>query len=96
MADHGHCPFLNRTDSRCGQHLTIDSLDHAFDYCFDTYAACPLYLDLLIERRAKGEVRPRLKVHQTITERLRPNVSGIVQVTVRRVAQAAEAAYHHP
>jgi hypothetical protein len=99
MADHGHCPFLNRTDSRCGKHLNIDALDHAFDYCFDVYAACPHYLELLIERRTKGEGTTGLEVRKSATERMKLNVSGIVQVQVRRAGQNAASpavAYSHP
>ena len=98
MADHGHCPFLNRTDTRCGEHLTIDSLDHAFEYCFDVYAACPLYLELLIERRTRGEGDlPQLEVNRAVTERMKLNVSGIVQVQVRRAParQDTAVAYHN-
>jgi hypothetical protein len=53
-----HCPFLNRTDSRCGSHFTLERLEHAFEYCFDRYNACPVYLELLVERRIRrGELR---------------------------------------
>ena len=53
-----HCPFLNRTDSRCGSHFTLERLEHAFAYCFDRYNACPVYLELLVERRVRrGESR---------------------------------------
>jgi len=53
-----HCPFLNRTDSRCGSHFTLERLEHAFEYCFDRYTACPVYLELLVERRVRrGEAR---------------------------------------
>jgi hypothetical protein len=53
-ADRGqHCPFLNRTDSRCGSHFTLERLEHAFAYCFDKYHACPVYLELLAERRVR-------------------------------------------
>jgi hypothetical protein len=97
MADHGHCPFLNRTDTRCGEHLTIDSLDHAFEYCFDVYAACPLYLELLIERRGKGEAEvPRMAMNRAVTERMKSNVSGIVQVQVRRAPARQDAAIAYP
>jgi len=89
MSDHGHhCPFLNRTDSRCGEHLKIDRLDHAFEYCFDVYAACPVYLDLLIERRTKSadtQATPSMQVNQPVLQRMgTPHVSRIVQVQVRR------------
>ena len=48
-----HCPFLNRDDERCGEHFHVGQLDHTFRYCFGNYAACPSYLDLLIERRTR-------------------------------------------
>src|SRR5690349_20652918 len=60
MADHGHqqnqehghhCPFLNRADERCSAHFQLDHLGEAFEHCFDEYAACPIYLELLSERR---------------------------------------------
>ena len=52
MTDQGHhCPFLNRADSRCSRHFSLDSLGHAFDYCFDYYEGCSVYLELLAERR---------------------------------------------
>jgi hypothetical protein len=47
------CPFVNRPDSRCGQRLNIDRLDHAFKFCFDGYSACPVYLERLLERRVR-------------------------------------------
>ena len=48
-----HCPFLNRADERCGPHFHVDSLGHAFAYCFDRYRMCPHYLELLVERRVR-------------------------------------------
>ena len=54
-ADHRgeHCPFLNRSDRRCSNCLSLDRLDHAFDYCFGEYKACPVYLEMLAERRVR-------------------------------------------
>jgi hypothetical protein len=48
-----HCPFLNRSDRRCSDCLSLDRIDHAFDYCFGEYKACPVYLELLVERRVR-------------------------------------------
>ncbi len=82
-----HCPFLNRTDSRCAEHLKIDRLGHAFEFCFDVYAACPVYLDLLIERRTRSADRlaePAEKDSSIVLQNRTPHVSGIVQVQVRR------------
>jgi hypothetical protein len=51
-----HCPFLNRADPRCSRHFSLDSLDHAFKYCFDRYKTCPVYLELLVERRLRRQM----------------------------------------
>ena len=48
-----HCPFLNRADTRCSRHFSLDDLEHAFDHCFDRYKTCPTYLELLVERRVR-------------------------------------------
>jgi len=48
-----HCPFLNRSDHRCADKLRLDHIDHAFDYCFGEYKACPVYLEQLTERRVR-------------------------------------------
>jgi hypothetical protein len=48
-----HCPFLNRADARCARHFTLDALQHAYEYCFDHYKACPTYIELLVERRVR-------------------------------------------
>jgi hypothetical protein len=48
-----HCPFLNRADSRCADHFTIEGLHHAFEHCFDRYKQCRTYVELLVERRVK-------------------------------------------
>jgi hypothetical protein len=48
-----HCPFLNRADTRCADHFTIDGLHHAFEHCFDRYKQCRTYVELLVERRVK-------------------------------------------
>jgi hypothetical protein len=57
-----HCPFLNRTDERCGQHFTLEQMEHAFVHCFDLYTHCPVYQELLIERRVRRGEAIRLTV----------------------------------
>jgi hypothetical protein len=49
-----HCPFLNRCDGRCGQFLSVNRLGHAFARCFGQYRACPVYAELLWERRHRS------------------------------------------
>lgn len=48
-----HCPFLNRADTRCSNHFSLDRLGHAFQHCFNQYKSCPTYLELLVERRVR-------------------------------------------
>ena len=48
-----HCPFLNRTDVRCSDHFSLENLGHAFSYCFGQYQQCPVYAELLAERRER-------------------------------------------
>lgn len=51
-----HCPFLNRSDSRCCESsfkLHRAGLSHALSFCFDRYQSCAVYQELLAERRAK-------------------------------------------
>lgn len=48
-----HCPFLNRSDTRCSSHFSLDHLSDAFEQCMDAYQNCPVYLELLAERRLR-------------------------------------------
>lgn len=48
-----HCPFLNRSDARCSSHFSLDHLSDAFEQCMDAYQSCPVYLELLAERRQR-------------------------------------------
>ena len=50
-----HCPFLNRPDARCSDHFSLENLGHAFSYCFGSYQQCPVYSELLAERRQRRE-----------------------------------------
>lgn len=82
-----HCPFLNRTDSRCGQHFHLDHLDHAFEYCFDRYTACPTYLERLVERRLRQDEQAH-PVHRTAA--YFPGIKApLVQVTIHAAARAS-------
>jgi hypothetical protein len=48
-----HCPFVNRPDSRCSERLRLDQLDHAFEFCFDSFNRCPVYIERLLEQRVR-------------------------------------------
>jgi hypothetical protein len=63
-----HCPFLNRSDSRCSDFFNLDQLRHAFKFCFDSYKTCPVYADLLLERQAARQ-HERNVIQLTISTR---------------------------
>jgi hypothetical protein len=48
-----YCPFLNRDDDRCAENFSLDHLGAAFGRCFGSYSACPVYAELLAERRVR-------------------------------------------
>ena len=48
-----HCPFLNRSDSRCSDSFRLSQLQHAFKHCFDAYQSCPVYAQQLAERQGR-------------------------------------------
>ncbi len=80
-----HCPFLNRCDSRCSPHLSLDRLDHAFHHCCNQYRDCTIYAELLGERRQRRlelSLGPQVLCHDS------PNV----QITVARRIQRPLAA----
>ena len=47
------CPFIERVDHRCSSYFSLERLDHAFDVCFDRYKSCPLFHEMMAERRMK-------------------------------------------
>lgn len=73
-----HCPFLNRSDPRCGGSLSLDRLPFAFQFCCNDYHACGVYAELLTERRLRhvaGLSRADTEVS---------HASPTIQVTVAR------------
>ena len=83
------CPFLNRSDRRCSSFLSLDRIAHAFDHCFGEYKTCPVYLELLVERRVRrlcGLLSPAEQgAGQTDGQHRRP----VVQLTVGQSHAAA-------
>ena len=92
-----HCPFLNRSDQRCSDCLSLDRLDHAFDFCFGSYKACPVYLEMLAERRVRRlcglltPPAPQDSMEPGQSDAARPNRRPLVQLSVSR--QAAPTSY---
>jgi hypothetical protein len=77
-----HCPFLNRSDDRCSDHFNIGRLGFAFDHCFGSYNACPVYLELLVERRLR-RLSGSLHRPETDGDKLRSrDARSLVQVTI--------------
>ena len=53
MEQPSQCPFIDRVDHRCPSYFSLERLDHAFDVCFDRYKSCPLFRELMAERRMR-------------------------------------------
>lgn len=94
------CPFVNRADARCSEHLTMGGMGYAFEHCFSKYESCPLHAELMQERsgslvaaRVGGQAEPavEVRVQQIAQGRLRRLGSRLVQLTVgrRRLGSAA-------
>ncbi|MGH7180321.1 MAG: hypothetical protein ACREJC_23280 [Tepidisphaeraceae bacterium] len=85
-----HCPFLNRANQRCAEHFSLDRLGHAFEYCFNTYAACPVYQELLEERQARrGQIS---QVSDGASRLVQVTISASAAIAARRSGPAASAA----
>jgi len=79
MKGHGsHCPFLNRSDPQCAEYLRLGSLVHAFEHCWGEYRSCPVYADLMMQRRAR-----RRSAAQPVPDE---PANAVIQVTVTRRA----------
>jgi len=70
-----YCPYLDSRDERCGEHLTVNDLSHAFHHCFGDFVSCPVFKDKFISRRVIGSAVAGAR-HE------RPRV--VVQVYVKR------------
>lgn len=44
------CPFVDKAESRCAGHWTLQNVGRAFQHCADNYEDCPVYLNLIHER----------------------------------------------
>lgn len=43
------CPFVDRNDNRCTSRFSLGRIDQAFDVCFGSYRACPMYHRITVE-----------------------------------------------
>jgi hypothetical protein len=92
-----HCPFLNRSDKRCSNCLSLDRIDHAFDYCFGAYKGCRVYLELLAERRVRrvcGLIAPPDRLAASTDANPDPIRRPFVQLTVAAAGTGAGAHAH--
>jgi len=44
------CPHVNRSDTRCAEHLTMGGLEYAYDHCFASFEHCPVYREMSAEQ----------------------------------------------
>lgn len=55
------CPHLEMAERRCGEHLTLNRLDHALHYCACDYQQCPVFQAIQYEQaQALSEQRRNL------------------------------------
>jgi hypothetical protein len=81
------CPFIERVDHRCSSYFSLERLDHAFDVCFDQYKACPLFRQMMAERRMKRHGGEGAHDGKSASD----NIAGTLWVTSRQ-SEAAHAA----
>ncbi len=41
------CPFIESNHPQCSEHLSLQHLDEAYEFCSGRYFQCPLYLELI-------------------------------------------------
>ena len=51
------CPFLNTSDDRCADHLTLENIECALEHCAGEYENCPIYC----ERKANAHRHDQAK-----------------------------------
>jgi len=49
------CPFIDGSDRRCVRNLKLDRIDYAVAVCGDDFAQCPIFWELLAEKRKAAE-----------------------------------------
>ena len=57
------CPYIDKADTRCSDHLTFRNVGHAFEYCAGKYCSCPVF-------RYLSANDPRYDHHQSDARRL--------------------------
>lgn len=45
------CPFLEKSEPRCAEHLQMRNIFTAFAHCADRYTDCPVYARLIRDAR---------------------------------------------
>jgi len=40
------CPFIESNNPQCSEHLSLQHLDEAYEFCSDHYFQCPLYMQM--------------------------------------------------
>lgn len=44
------CPFIDKAEARCSDHLTLRNVSRAFAHCANRYTACPVYQKLFADK----------------------------------------------
>ncbi len=40
------CPFIESNHPQCSEHLCLQHLEEAYEFCSDHYYQCPLFLEM--------------------------------------------------
>ena len=51
------CPFIDKANTRCADHMTFRNIANAFAHCANRYTACQVYQKLSARQFAHDKVR---------------------------------------
>ena len=51
------CPFIDKANTRCADHMTFRNIANAFGHCANHYTACAVYQKLTAQQFAHDKVR---------------------------------------
>lgn len=61
----GACPHVDRNDARCSHRFSLGRIEQAFNVCFGTFHACPLYHRIggeIAEITSEQHIQPLIEI----------------------------------
>ncbi len=55
LSDSGICPYLDSSDIRCEEYLSLRHLPDAFEHCICNCVSCPVFLQITNEQSNRKE-----------------------------------------